>query len=252
MTTSPAASATFSTRVRRWLRRAGLLAGGLATFYAVFLVLGFVPIHLGYQPPPADNRVRIFVRNSDIHTDIVLPTMHEDLEIDWRESFPPEHFAGDISQSPYVAIGWGNREFFIETPTWAEFKISTAARALLWPSQSVLHVEYLPPSAPDYLPHEVYITREAYQDLARFVQASLGERDRQGHGITASKKTYGISDRFYVASGRYHCFNTCNQWTGRGLSRAGIPVGIWTPLRPQVLLWLPKSSDKHDLPKVGR
>jgi hypothetical protein len=67
----------------------------------------------------------------------------------------------------------------------------------------------------------------------------VGGTDERGYASLASDSSYGSTDRFYTATGRYHCFNTCNQWTGRGLARAGVPVGIWTPLKPQVLCWLP-------------
>jgi hypothetical protein len=85
----------------------------------------------------------------------------------------------------------------------------------------------------------VYVTRSRYAELVRFVRASVGPLDDAGAVVLASDKSYGDRDRFYRARGRYHLFNTSNQWTGRGLKRAQVPVGIWTPLKHQVLLWLP-------------
>lgn len=241
MSTSPTVVSRWL-RAKRWSRRCALGAGGLIAVYAAFLLLGFIPINGGYRVPPADDRVRIFVRSNEIHTDIVMPTVQPELDIDWRQRFPPRDFSATVTESPYVAVGWGNRKFFLQTPTWAEFNASTALEALFWPSETVLHVEYLPRSAADYLPHAVYISKEQYRALARFVEDSLGDCDEQGCAKTASQVTYGPADRFYESAGRYHCFNTCNQWTGRGLARAGVPVGIWTPLKPQVLCWLPEEK----------
>ena len=107
-------------RVKRWLCRAGLVLAALLGIYAAFLLLGFIPINGDYALPPADDRVRIFIRSNEIHTDVVLPTVHPGLGIDWRELFPPAHFDGDVEPAPYVAVGWGNRRFFVETPTWAD------------------------------------------------------------------------------------------------------------------------------------
>ena len=229
-------------RVKRWLCRAGLVLAALLGIYAAFLLLGFIPINGDYALPPADDRVRIFIRSNEIHTDVVLPTVHPGLGIDWRELFPPAHFDGDVEPAPYVAVGWGNRRFFVETPTWADLKISSVLGALFWPSESVLHVEYLLRAAPGENMREVFVSRQQYRALAAFIRSSLGECDERGCAKTASPTTYGITDRFYLASGRYHCFNTCNQWTGRALARAGLPVGIWTPLKPQVLCWLPATA----------
>ena len=60
--------------------------------------------------------------------------------------------------------------------------------------------------------------------------------------MLATEVSYGNHDRFYLSRGRYHLFNTCNQWTGRGLARAGVPTGIWTPLVGHVRWHLPKRN----------
>ena len=228
---------------RRWPR---LLAAAAApfVFYALFLALGFVPRNRGYQTPTAD-AVVIFVRSNEVHTDVVLPVTSE-TGVDWRQLFPPQHFRRDVRAAKYVAVGWGNREFYVNTPTWAEFRVSTAVGALFWPSESVLHVEYLADAAEGQWFREVRLSREQYQQLAAFVRSSAGSVDERGCVKTASDRSYTSSDRFYCAAGRYHCFNTCNQWTGRGLAKAGVPVGIWTPLQPQVLYWLPQVRPDAD------
>ena len=226
--------------LRRCFRQAILTAGCGLAFYGCFLLLGFVPLNWPASPPPADDCVTIFVRSNEIHTDLVLPVACDDPAIDWRGRFPPQHFARDVRQDRFVAVGWGNRAFYVETPTWADFNLSKAAAALFWPSDTVLHVEYLYDAAAGDDFHEVRLTREQYADLARFVESSIATPAGDGAAEPATTITYGTSDRFYVATGRYHLFNTCNQWTGRGLASAGVPVGIWTPLKPHVLCWLPE------------
>jgi len=224
-----------------------LLSGAaLLAFYLGFLALGFVPINGGSKPPAADYVV-IFVRSNEVHTDLVLPVGSAG-GVDWRLLFPPEQFHANVTGAKFVAFGWGNRKFYIDTPTWAEFRLSTACGALFWPSEPVLHVEYLPDAAPGEWLREVRLTREQYQRLAEFVRSTVGGIDRQSRAVLASDISYGTTDRFYTATGRYHCFNTCNQWTGRGLARAGVSVGIWTPLKPQVLCWLPPCTQ----PKSAR
>lgn len=219
-----------------------LLVAALLLFYVGFLLLGFVPVNSGYVPPSADDRVRIFVRSNEIHTDLVLPVVAPELGSDWRRTFPPEHFKADVRDYKYVAVGWGNRRFFVETPRWADLKISAVFGALFWPSESVVHVEYLYDVLPGANMREVYLTREQYMVLADFVAASIGKTDSEEHAVPATTVTYNNFDRFYTSPGKYHLFNTCNQWTGRGLKRAGVPTGIWTPLKLHVLCWLPDSA----------
>ena len=226
-----------------WSLRAAAFAAALILFYCGFLILGFVPINRGYTLPPEDDCVRIFVRSNDVHTDLVLPVVCDEPDIDWRRSFPLPDFWGNVESPKYVAVGWGNRDFYLNTPTWAQFRVGSACNALFLPSETVLHVEYLDETLPGQYMQPVLLTRSQYEQLAAFVESSIGETRASGAAQLASDVSYGRRDRFYSAAGRYHCFNTCNQWTGRGLKRAGVPTGIWTPLKPQVLYWLPTVED---------
>lgn len=224
----------------RWMRRAVYALALFWLAYACFLLLGFVPVNRGYTLPPEDDRVRIFIRSSDIHTDFVMPISLSDPPVDWSKLFPEHHFPKRLAGAKYVAVGWGSRRFYVETPTWADLKVATLLEALFTPSESVLHVEYLWDAAPGPTMDEVLLTREQYQELAAFVLATVGETDERGAAALATEVSYGDYDHFYLSRGRYHLFNTCNQWTGRGLSQAGVPTGIWTPLVMQVRCQLPK------------
>jgi conserved hypothetical protein len=227
---------------RTLLRRALQAIGVGLLVYVLFLVLGFVPVNLNYTRPAPDDAVRIFVRSNEIHTDLVLPVICDDPAVDWHARFPPEQFQSDVRQCRYVAVGWGNRQFYVETPRWSDLKVTSAIAALFWPSETVLRVEYLYDAADGEDFREVLITPRQYRQLVAFVESSIARIDEHGAAKPATTVTYGSTDRFYGATGRYHAFNTCNQWTGRGLARAGAPVGIWTPLKPHVLWRLPAAG----------
>ena len=77
-------------RLRRWLWRAAYVFALFWLVYGCFLLLGFIPVNRGYQVPPAEDRVRIFIRSSDIHTDFVLPISAA--EADWGALFPARQF----------------------------------------------------------------------------------------------------------------------------------------------------------------
>jgi len=205
----------------------------MAGVYIAFLLFGFVPVNLDYKPPPSKGAVQIFIRSNEIHTDLVLPVRHDETGIDWREVFPPEHFPANVGRDEFVAIGWGNRRFFVETPRWADFKISAALGALFWPSESVLHVEYMTTATPGSTLHAVQVSPEQYRELADFVESTVACGGAPGGSpnslsgknpaTLATTVSYHSRDRFYDSTGRYHLFNTCNQWTGRGLNAQESP-----------------------------
>jgi uncharacterized protein (TIGR02117 family) len=229
-------------RARRFtLRWLGRSAATFLLVYVGFLTLGCVPVNRNYQVPPESDSVTILIRSNEIHADLVFPVFDEQTGRDWHELFPPADFQRNVSHDEYVAIGWGNRVFFVDTPTWEDFKFSTAAKGLFTPSESVLHVEYVPLAyTGDYFP--VRITHSQYQTLCEHVDRTIGKLDEQGHAVPATPKTHGTSDRFYLSTGTYHLFSTCNQWVGRGLKLAGVPTGLWTPLQQHVLIWLPEKK----------
>jgi uncharacterized protein (TIGR02117 family) len=174
-----------STAIWFALRWSGRMLFALAIFYGSFLTLGCVPVNRSFVPATSEDRVVIYVRSNEIHTDLVLPVVHAASGRDWREHFPPADFRGKVHDCQHVAIGWGNRAFYIDTPTWADFKISTAARALFWPSDSVLHVEFVSEIYPREYFCEVAITAEQYRRLVDFIDSSA-IKNNNGCAVSAS------------------------------------------------------------------
>lgn len=100
--------------VRILLRLVAALAAVPALYLAAALILGFIPANVGWHE--AKEGVRIFVRTNGLHTWVVVPMVEP--EMDWRPILPgadlndPRWGSGN-----YVAIGYGNRTVYLETPT---------------------------------------------------------------------------------------------------------------------------------------
>ncbi len=206
---------------------------GLTAAYLVCVLIGLIPINNDFEPTP--DGIEIFIISTAVHADLVLPL--DAGELDWRAVFPAEHFAGDISYATHVAIGWGDRGFFLETPTWSDLRASTVVRALFWPSSSCLHVGMVDAR---WLGNarSVRISESQYADLVRFIRASF-VRDAGGDKIPIPGAAYGGHDAFFESHGNYHMFNTCNCWVARGMCRAGIRAPWFAPLPKTVWLYLP-------------
>jgi uncharacterized protein (TIGR02117 family) len=210
----------------------GLLALPLLYFLAA-LIGGLVPANAGWSEPREG--VTIFVRTNGVHTWIMVPTVSADM--DWRPLAPASHIKDPRYAGNYLAFGYGNREFYLNTPRWADLRPRTALAAAFGSGRSLMHVEHeWNPRVLDYQKRLV-LTRDQYRRLARHIASSF-ERDRQGRTLPLLGRGYGPADVFYEARGPYNAFLTCNEWTGAALRAAGVRTGIWTPLSQSIMLRL--------------
>ncbi len=221
-------------RCLRWLKRLAWLVLSCLAFYLSIALVGLIPVNNDFQPT-ADG-IEIWLVSNAIHTDIVLPIRTE--VIDWRGRFPPGSFAVDPWRATHVAIGWGNKDFYVNTPTWADLQFSTVVKALFSPSASCMHVSLCTAENLAQDACSVKISAAQYQRLVEFINNSF-RHQADGSTTLIPHAAYGPNDAFFEAQGRYHCFNTCNCWTGRAMQATGIRTGWYTPLPGTVLLYLP-------------
>lgn len=214
--------------VARVAKGAGVAIAALLLLYAAAgLVGGLLPANRDWRPP-ADG-VTIWVEANGIHTGLVLPKVAAG--IDWRSRVP----AADLRDPRYgaydhVVFGWGERTFYLETPTWADVRPRTVLAAGVGSDRTLMHVEHVPRPRAGWDVRPVVLRPTEYRALARSIAASFAPRARALPG-------YGSSDVFYEARGRYDAISTCNAWTGATLRSAGVRVGAWTPFPVTVMRW---------------
>jgi uncharacterized protein (TIGR02117 family) len=232
-------------RLERVLRRItqGLLA--LLLIYASIVLIGLIPVNNDFIPPEDGIEIRII--STAVHADIIVPLVTDDF--DWTELFPHELFPEDTQQATHLAIGWGDRGFFLETPTWNDLTLRTAAAALLWPTDSCIHATMMSEGDWRGEGRAVRISRQQYRMIVQFIQRYL-KRDETGGVIVIPEITYGDDDVFVESRGRYHAVNTCNTWVGRGMKQAGIRTAWLTPMPRTMFIWLPEDDDRVEAAKT--
>ena len=164
--------------------------------------------------PGADNRLHeIQVLRHRWHTGIVLPGDQLSDELAFLRD--------GLGDAPYYEIGWGDESFYRAT----RVELGLAARALLWPTETVMHVVALE-RAPDSYPHtdiRTLLIDEAGMHGLREAIAATFQQDL-GAPAFIDAGLYGRS-AFFVADGTFWLGNTCNSWTIRKLNAAGLPAG---------------------------
>ena len=224
----PRPSRNFFVRLRRFL--AVLVAIPLLYFGAALLG-ALIPAHADWSEP-ADG-IPIFIRTNGVHTWVVMPTVTP--EVDWTGLAPAEHIRDPRYAGGYVAFGFGNRDFYLNTPTWGDLSLRTALAAAFGSGPSLVHVDHQPDAPrPNEWQRPLTVTPEQYRRLAAFISGSFA-RGPDGGSIPLIGRGYGPSDIFYEAEGPYHAFRTCNEWTGEALRAAGVRTGVWTPLETSIM-----------------
>ncbi len=210
------------------------LAAGLAVLLAAGVVVpaGGVAAHdRATDGAPAHT---VYVVANPIHTDIVLPATPELIRrfgFLARDGLPLGH-----PNVRALAIGWGGRTFYTETPTWDRLTARAVWRSATW-DRSVMHVALGGAMRVGDTANvrTLAVSATAHEALLRFVEASFA-REPDGAPRLLPGAGYGAFDLFYEAEGGFNLFLGCNTWTAAALRAAGVPTGWWAPLPPS-LFW---------------
>ncbi|MGF1960260.1 MAG: TIGR02117 family protein [Aulosira sp. DedVER01a] len=199
----------------------------------------FIPRKWSYQPKDNCN-LSICIANTGIHSNIIVPTKNS--VFDWHKYISIERIGIDnLENYNYLSFGWGERDFYMSTPSVADLRLSTTLRALFLPTPSVIYVQGYQ-LIPDYLEVKcIKVNKNNYLDLTKFIQATFkidnqGKVIRIGNGHTANAG-------FYDAVGSYSILRNCNTWTAEALRQADVNTPLWDGLSSAVMLHLRSDCD---------
>jgi uncharacterized protein (TIGR02117 family) len=202
------------------------------TYLLAALILGLVPANVAWHE--ARQGVTIFVRTNGVHTWIMMPKVND--EMDWRRYAPPGHLRDPrYGNGDHIAVGYGNRDFYLNTPTWADLTLGNAFGAFFGGGPTLLHVEHDHQPQPNEWQRPIVLSPTEYRLLTQYIRKRFA-LDAQGRTIPLIGRGYNDWDMFYEADGGYSFVLTCNEFTGRALRAAGVRTGLWTPLE-QSIMW---------------
>ena len=171
--------------------------------------------------------VPVYIKTNGVHTDIVVPVRNE--QTDWSRDILFSNTASGDTTAQFLAFGWGDKGFYLETPTWADLKFSTAFKAALALSHAAIHTTFYKTmdEGPDCV--KIGISKKQYGRLVTYIRSSF-KTGADGHVMhIVTNANYGADDAFYEAGGSYSLFHTCNTWANSGLKSCGQKACLWTP-----------------------
>ena len=209
--------------IKKLLKYTAIFVLSLMTYLLIVTLLSFVSVNEDF----AENQkeIPIYILTNGVHTDVVLPLKSE--HYDWTNQLKPEHTKAKDSTYQYAALGWGDKGFYLETPTWADLKTSTALKAASGLSSTAMHVTFYNDLKESNSCKKLQISSDNYKKLILFINESFQTKSGEFLKIETDA-VYGKHDVFYEANGSYSLFYTCNSWANQALKAANQKAALWT------------------------
>lgn len=203
---------------------------GFVSFVLLYLLIAFALPLIGVlkenEKTSAGLPIAIFLVMDGVHTDVVLPFRNQ--LVDWRNMIKFQNGIRQNTLPQFVAFGWGDKNFYINTPTWAQLKFSTAFQAVCGLSTSAIHTTFYKQLKESAMCKKIMLSGEQYLRLAAYIKCSFKLGADGKPIIIKPNAIYNNDDAFYDANGRYSLFFTCNTWANNALKACGQKACLWT------------------------
>ena len=201
------------------------IIGLIVLYFSAAFILAIIPVNTSVLQS-GNGFVTIYLITNGAHTDFVLPVKNE--YKDWSYLIAYTQSRSEISDQTYIAFGWGDKQFYMETPTWSDLRVTTAFRALFFLGTGALHVTVHEGIQTGEGSVSVHISSKQYQQIVSYIEKTF-QHDSTGNVILIPNISYSPFDCFFEAHGTFSLFYTCNSWVNVGLTQSGLRAPVWTP-----------------------
>ncbi len=221
------ASVLLVAKLFRYLKWMG---AAILSLLALYLIIAVVLSLLGTSPEPVEctDKKSLYIASNGLHLDFILERKH------FTEQWNREIYLAD--QAEYLGFGWGDKEFYMNTPTWKDLSFMGAIRATFVKTDAALHLT----AYQFYQEHWVELTlcESQFTTILNHIHQTFKTTGESYQLIPSTG--YGPNDCFFEAHGNYNFIHTCNQWVNVGLKKAQVPTSIWSPFDRGILHHLRK------------
>ncbi|MCK5638685.1 MAG: DUF2459 domain-containing protein [Flavobacteriaceae bacterium] len=185
-------------------------------YFLISLILTFIPINNEEENSEKNNS--IYLNSNGVHLNIIIAKdqLHSKL-LDGLKYFKNDN---------YFAFGWGDKNFYLNTPTWSNLTFNNSCRALFLKSASLIHLTRYPTIKGDWV--EIKVNQNQLNKINQYIDKTF-YLDSLNKKILLNNKGYSYNNDFYESLGSFTCFKTCNTWVNSGLKESDIKACLWTP-----------------------
>ena len=182
----------------------------------VSLILTFIPVN--NEDIDTEKNKSIYLNSNGVHLSIIIPKN----QLDSKLLNGLRYFKNDN----YFSFGWGDKNFYLNTPTWSDLTFNNAFKALFVNSSSLIHLTRYSTTSDDWV--EIKVNKNQLYKINQYIYKTfyLNPLDKKE---ILNNKGYTNNDDFYEALGSFSCFKTCNSWVNSGLKDSNIKACLWTP-----------------------
>jgi uncharacterized protein (TIGR02117 family) len=193
---------------------------GITAFLVIYFLVALVTSKITVNKDQS-NQVKtesVYASTNGVHSDIIIPISL----IDSAYLKNIYYLQGE----QFLSLGWGDKNFYINTPEWADLTFKNAVTAMFWKSSTLMHVTRYQTKGKAW--KLVPVSEGQLNALIENSFADFSLNSMQNYQMLEGQ-SYGANDNFYEANGSYYCFKTCNSWTNQVLKKSGLPASYWTP-----------------------
>ncbi len=201
-----------------------ILLSPIILYFLISIITSIISVNR--EQTNQNGEITAYLETNGVHTTIVFPAENE--LINWFEFVDPSYTLSKENDPEYISFGWGDLEFYRNTPEWKDLSLHTAFVALFQDSPSAMHVIFFQEMAEDEKTITIHLTTQQYLKLEKFIKESF-DTDKDGNIKAIPNLHYNRNDAFFRATGSFNLFYTCNTWTNDALKYANLRACLWTP-----------------------
>lgn len=203
----------------------GYLLVGILLYVLFFFLIAKFPVNNDAVEVQPQDSISVFIQTNGVHTDIVFPIKNSIK--DWSGVLDARKTKSRRNDFNFVAIGWGDKGFYLDIQEWKDLDAVTAFRAGFGLSSTLMHVTFQKQMKLGGDCVAIQVSAQEYQQMVTFAEKRF-KTDAKDNYILVPNASYGNNDSFYEAKGAYSLFYTCNTWTNNVLKAAHLKAALYT------------------------
>jgi len=185
-------------------------------YFLISLILTYIPLNEVAQY--SEKNKSIYLSSNGVHLNIIIPKDQMDIKLLNGLKY--------FENNKYFSFGWGDKKFYLNTPTWSDLTFKNALHALFLKDSTLIHLTRYSTIQETWL--EIKVNQNQLNKINQYIYKTF-YFDSQSKKILLNNKGYSYNDDFYEALESYSCFKTCNSWVNSGLKESDIKACLWTP-----------------------